>query len=49
MRRSKKSCAMKPREGSRHAISKFSRTVSMKIAVEEELELEEESGLGEKI
>ena len=35
MRRSKKSCAVKLREGWRHAVSKFRRAVSMKIAVED--------------
>ena len=34
MRRSRKSCAARPREGERHAVSKFRRAVSMKIAVE---------------
>ena len=34
MRRSRKSCAAKPREGWRYAVGKFRRAVSMKIAVE---------------
>ena len=34
MRRSRKSCAAKPRERGRHAVSKFRRAVNMKIAVE---------------
>ena len=29
-----KSCAARPRKGRRHAVSKFRRAVSMKIAVE---------------
>ena len=29
-----KPCTARPREGDRHAVSKFRRTVSMKIAVE---------------
>ena len=33
MRRSKKPCAARPQEGGRHAVSKFRRAVSMKIAV----------------
>ena len=32
--RSRKSCAARPREGERHAVSKFRRAVSMKTAVE---------------
>ena len=32
--RSRKSCAARPREGWRHAVSKFRRAVSMKIEVE---------------
>ena len=35
MRRSRKSYAARPREGGRHAVSKFRRAVSMKIAVED--------------
>ena len=35
MRRSRKSCAARPREGGRHAVSKFRREVSMKIPVED--------------
>ena len=35
MRVSRKSCATRPREGRRHAVSKFRRTVSMKIAVQD--------------
>ena len=34
MRRSRKSCAVRPQEGWRHAVSKFRRTVTRKIAVE---------------
>ena len=34
IRRSRKSCAAKPREGGRHDVSKFRRAVNMKIAVE---------------
>ena len=34
MRRSRKSCAASRRKGWWHAVSKFRRTVSMKIAVE---------------
>ena len=34
IRRSRKSCAAKLQEGWRHAISKFRRAVSLKIAVE---------------
>ena len=30
--RSRKSCAASPRDGGRHAVSKFRRAVSMKIA-----------------
>ena len=32
--RSRKSCAVNPREGGRHPVSKFRRAVSMAIAVE---------------
>ena len=35
MRRSRKSCAARPREGGRHTVSKFRREVSMKIPVED--------------
>ena len=35
MRKSRKSCAARPREGERHAFSKFKRAVSMKIAIED--------------
>ena len=35
MRRSAKSCAANPREVGRHAVSRFRRAVSMKIAVED--------------
>ena len=35
MRRSRKSCAARPREGGRHAVCKFRRAVRMKIAVED--------------
>ena len=35
MRRSRKSCAAKPREVRSHAVSKFRRADSMKIAVED--------------
>ena len=35
MRRSRKSCAARLRESGRHAVSKFRRAVSMKIAVED--------------
>ena len=35
MRRSRKYCAARPREGGRHAVIKFRRAVSMKIAVED--------------
>ncbi len=35
MRRSRKSCAARPREGGRHAVSKFRRAVFMKIAIED--------------
>ena len=35
MRRSKKSCAARPLEAGRHAVSKFRRAVNMKIAVED--------------
>ena len=35
MRKSRKSCAAWPREGGRHAVSKFKRAVTMKIAVED--------------
>ena len=35
MRMSRKSCAARPREWGRHAVSKFRRAVSMKITVEE--------------
>ena len=35
MRRSRKPCAARPREGWRHAVSKFRRAVSIKIAVED--------------
>ena len=34
MRESRKSSAAGPREGGRHAVSKFRRAVTMKIAVE---------------
>ena len=34
MRRSRKSCAARPREGGRNAVRKFRRAVSMKIAIE---------------
>ena len=34
VRRSRKLCAARPRDGWRHAVSKFRRAVSMKIAVE---------------
>ena len=34
MKRSKRSCAVRPREGSSYAVSKFRRAVNMKIAVE---------------
>ena len=34
MRRSRKSCAARLREGGKHTVSKFRRAVSMKIAVE---------------
>jgi hypothetical protein len=34
VRESRKSSAAGPREGGRHAVSKFRRTVTMKIAVE---------------
>ena len=33
MRRSRKSCAARPGEEGKHAVSKFRRAVSMKIAV----------------
>ena len=33
VRKSRKSCAARPREGGRHAVSKFRRAVSMKIAI----------------
>ena len=33
IRKNRKVCAARPREGWRHAVSKFRRTVSMKIAV----------------
>ena len=35
MRKSRKFCAARPWEGERHAVSKFRRAVSMKIAVED--------------
>ena len=35
MRESRESCAARPREGGRHAVSKIRRAVTMKIAVEE--------------
>ena len=35
MKRRRKSCAARPREGVRHAVSKFRREVSMKITVED--------------
>ena len=35
MRVCRKSCAARSREGGRHAVSKFKRTVSMKITVED--------------
>ena len=35
MRRSRKSCATRPQEGGRHAVSKFRRAISMKLAVED--------------
>ena len=35
MTRSRKSCATRPWEGRRHAVSKFRIAVSMKIAVED--------------
>ena len=35
MRVSKKSCAARPREGGRNAVSKFRRVVSIKITVED--------------
>ncbi len=35
MRGSRKSCAARPRERGRHAVSKFKRAVAMKIAVED--------------
>ena len=35
VRISGKSCAARPREGGRHAVSKFKRAVSMKITVED--------------
>ena len=35
MRRSRMSCAARPREEGRHAVSNFRRTVSMKIAIED--------------
>jgi len=35
VRVSRKSCALRPQEGRRHAVSKFRRTVSMKITVED--------------
>ena len=34
MRKSRKSCAARPQEGGRHAVSKFRRAVTMKIAIE---------------
>ena len=34
MRRSRKSCAAWPRDGGKHAVSKFREAVSIKIAVE---------------
>ena len=34
MRRSRKSCAIRPREGWKHAVRKFRRVVSINIAVE---------------
>ena len=34
MRASRKSCAARPREGERHAVSKFRKSVRMKITVE---------------
>ena len=34
MRRSRKSCAARPWEGWRHAVSKFRRAVTLKLAVE---------------
>ena len=47
MRRSRKSYAARPWEGWRHAVSKFRRAVSMKIAVGDlkilDSQLEEES------
>ena len=36
MRRRRKTCAARTREGERHVVSKFRRTVSMKISVEDE-------------
>ena len=35
MKRSRKSCAARPQEREGHAVSKFRRAVSMKIAVED--------------
>ena len=35
MRRSRKSCVARSREGGRYVVSKFRRAVSMKIAVED--------------
>ena len=35
MIKSRKCCAARPQEGGRHAVSKFRRAVSMKIAVED--------------
>ena len=35
VRASSKSCAARPTERGRHAVSKFRRTVSMKIAIED--------------
>ncbi len=35
MRLSRKSCAARPREGWRHAVSKFRRAVSVKITIED--------------